>query len=118
MSESIRIRKMHSDHMLRGVALLQDPMLNKATAFTDAERDALGLRGLLPPYVSTIEDQAERVRLEALARECGAPLVPLGIVGGERLEIDGALSVKVADLARAWREGIPQLVRRAPRSAA
>jgi malate dehydrogenase (oxaloacetate-decarboxylating)(NADP+) len=45
----------------RGIALLHDPTLNKGTAFTDAERDALGLRGLLPPYVCTQEVQVERV---------------------------------------------------------
>ena len=45
----------------RGVALLRDPVLNKGTAFTDAERDALGLRGLLPPHVSTLGEQAQRV---------------------------------------------------------
>jgi phosphoribosylformylglycinamidine synthase len=51
-------------------------------------------------------------RLEAIAREAGAPLVQLGAVGGDRLEIQGALSVAVADLARAWREGIPRVLRR------
>ncbi len=45
----------------RGVALLREPTLNKGTAFTDAERDALGLRGLLPPHVSTQEEQVSRV---------------------------------------------------------
>jgi len=45
----------------RGVDLLHDPLLNKGTAFTDAERDALGLRGLLPPRVVTQEQQVERV---------------------------------------------------------
>jgi len=45
-----------------GVALLQDPHLNKGTAFTEAERDALGLRGLLPPRALTIEEQLRRVR--------------------------------------------------------
>jgi malate dehydrogenase (oxaloacetate-decarboxylating)(NADP+) len=45
----------------RGSALLNDPLLNKGTAFTDAERDALGLRGLLPPRVFTMEEQAARV---------------------------------------------------------
>ncbi len=45
----------------RGAALLQDPQLNKGTAFTEAERDALGLRGLLPPHVFKIEDQEGRV---------------------------------------------------------
>lgn len=44
-----------------GVALLQDPTLNRGTAFTDAERDALGLRGLLPPRVFTQEQQAQRI---------------------------------------------------------
>jgi hypothetical protein len=33
----------------RGATLLHDPELNKGTAFTDAERDVLGLKGLLPP---------------------------------------------------------------------
>ena len=45
----------------RGVGLLRDPTLNKGTAFTDAERDALGLRGLLPPHVQSQEEQAKRV---------------------------------------------------------
>lgn len=39
---------------------MRDPLLNKGTAFTAAERDALGLRGLLPPVVLTIEEQAQR----------------------------------------------------------
>jgi malate dehydrogenase (oxaloacetate-decarboxylating)(NADP+) len=45
----------------KGVALLHDPMLNKGTAFTEAERDALKLHGLLPPHVQTQEEQALRV---------------------------------------------------------
>jgi malate dehydrogenase (oxaloacetate-decarboxylating)(NADP+) len=45
----------------RGMALLREPTLNKGTAFTDAERDALGLRGLLPAHVSTQEEQVSRV---------------------------------------------------------
>ncbi|HXW24533.1 MAG TPA: NAD-dependent malic enzyme [Xanthobacteraceae bacterium] len=44
-----------------GTALLRDPLLNKGTAFTEEERDALGLRGLLPAHLLTIEQQAERV---------------------------------------------------------
>jgi malate dehydrogenase (oxaloacetate-decarboxylating)(NADP+) len=51
----------------RGTTLLRDPTLNKGTAFTDAEREALGLRGLLPPRVATLEDQVERV-LENIRR--------------------------------------------------
>ena len=45
----------------RGLALLRDPLLNKGTAFTEAERAALGLRGLLPAHVFTLEEQASRV---------------------------------------------------------
>src|SRR5215472_15267891 len=44
-----------------GIALMQESARNKGTAFTEAERDALGLRGLLPPRVLTIEQQAARV---------------------------------------------------------
>ena len=45
----------------RGLALLQDPTLNKGTAFTEEERDALGLRGLLPPQIQSQADQLRRV---------------------------------------------------------
>jgi malate dehydrogenase (oxaloacetate-decarboxylating) len=44
---------------LRGAALLQNALLNKYTAFTDEEREAFGLRGLLPARVATLEVQAE-----------------------------------------------------------
>jgi len=44
-----------------GLALLRDPALNKGTAFTEEERDALGLRGLLPPHVHTMDEQLLRV---------------------------------------------------------
>ena len=44
-----------------GIALLRDPLLNKGTAFTDQERDTLGLRGLLPAHILSMKAQAERV---------------------------------------------------------
>jgi malate dehydrogenase (oxaloacetate-decarboxylating)(NADP+) len=44
-----------------GIELLHNPALNKGTAFTKEERDALGLRGLLPPHTSTQEEQVLRV---------------------------------------------------------
>lgn len=49
---------------LAGHHLLSDARLNKGTAFTDAERDAFGLHGLLPPRVTTIGEQIGR-RLQA-----------------------------------------------------
>jgi len=45
----------------RGVALLRDPLLNKGTAFTERERDCLGLRGLLPANLLSMEQQAGRI---------------------------------------------------------
>jgi malate dehydrogenase (oxaloacetate-decarboxylating)(NADP+) len=45
----------------RGIDLLHEPLLNKGTAFTEEERDALGLRGLLPPRVLSQELQVTRV---------------------------------------------------------
>ncbi len=44
-----------------GVHLLHDPALNKGTAFTREERDALGLWGLLPPHIHTQAEQVTRV---------------------------------------------------------
>jgi len=44
-----------------GVDWLHNPIFNKGTAFTEAERDALGLRGLLPPHVQTMDEQVQRV---------------------------------------------------------
>jgi len=41
----------------RGMAVLTTPLLNKGTAFTAEEREALGLTGLLPPVISTLEAQ-------------------------------------------------------------
>jgi len=58
-------RKTHKkDLMIRlplGVALLRDPAFNKGSAFTERERDILGIRGLLPPRVHTVEEQLIRV---------------------------------------------------------
>jgi malate dehydrogenase (oxaloacetate-decarboxylating) len=43
---------------LRGMDLLDTPLWNKGTAFSDRERDALGLYGLLPPQIETLDEQA------------------------------------------------------------
>ncbi len=55
------IRGKTPQHLPGGFALLHDPLLNKGTAFTETERDALGLRGLLPPHVHSQEEQVARV---------------------------------------------------------
>ena len=44
----------------RGMDLLDTPLLNKGTAFTESERTALGLHGLLPPQVETLDQQVVR----------------------------------------------------------
>ena len=46
----------------RGVAVLRNPWLNRGSVFTEEERDRLGLRGLLPPRVSTFADQVSRLK--------------------------------------------------------
>jgi len=43
-----------------GYDLLLHPGLNKGTAFTEEERTAFGLHGLLPPHIGTLDDQRER----------------------------------------------------------
>src|SRR3984893_9358343 len=45
---------------LRGMDLLDTPLLNKGTAFSESERSALGLHGLLPPLVETLAEQSAR----------------------------------------------------------
>jgi malate dehydrogenase (oxaloacetate-decarboxylating) len=52
---------------LTGFDLLNHPLLNKGTAFTEAERHAFQLHGLLPPHVGTLDEQVSR-RLRALRR--------------------------------------------------
>ena len=47
----------------RGMEVIQDPLYNKGTAFEPAERDRLGLRGLLPPKVSSMDEQCARIML-------------------------------------------------------
>ena len=51
---------------LSGYDLINTPGLNKGTAFSDLERDAFELHGLLPPHVGTLDEQIQR-RMKALA---------------------------------------------------
>ncbi len=45
---------------LTGQSLLENPLLNKGSAFSEGERREFGLLGLVPPHISTIEEQLER----------------------------------------------------------
>ena len=49
--------------------VLNDPFLNKGTAFTKEERKELELTGLLPPQIQTIEEQAEQVYAQYKSKE-------------------------------------------------
>ena len=55
---------MNTSFTKRGSDLLHDPALNKSTAFTEAERQALGLVGLVPDKTETEDLQLERVLLQ------------------------------------------------------
>lgn len=48
-------------HETRGVDRLRNPWLNRGSVFTEQERDQYGLRGLLPPRVSTFDEQVARL---------------------------------------------------------
>ena len=65
----------------KGVEWLNNPIFNKGTAFTAAERDALGLRGLLPPHVNTMEQQVMRVMSNGMVGSLPRP--------GRRVRIRG-----------------------------
>lgn len=52
-----------------GIALLNDPVRNKGTAFTHEERERYGLIGLLPDAVETIDRQVERVQAHLAAKD-------------------------------------------------
>jgi len=60
-SEQARARTGVPAWFPKGVSLLRDPTLNKGMAFTEAERDTLSIRGLLPPHVLSQEEQVARI---------------------------------------------------------
>ncbi len=67
--EKVFDQKTHDEVLkvkLRGKALMGIPTLNKGTAFTEEERQELGLLGLLPPHVLTPQQQLDRLRREYL----------------------------------------------------
>jgi malate dehydrogenase (oxaloacetate-decarboxylating) len=67
----------HADETIRtaltGYDLLNDPRLNKGTAFTEEERDAFALHGLLPPHIGTLYDQISRRKNALQIRQPHSP---------------------------------------------
>ncbi len=57
-----------SETALTGAEIIDTPTLNKGTAFTEEERRRLGLQGLLPPHVETLDEQVVRA-YEAYGRQ-------------------------------------------------
>lgn len=57
---------------LRGLQVIQNPMLNRGTGFSVAERERLGLRGLVPPRRQGLEHQMARVMSQL--EQCATPL--------------------------------------------
>ena len=57
----MREKQLSESKSLRGIDLLSNPTLNKGTGFTQKERKDLGLIGLLPAGIETIDQQVERV---------------------------------------------------------
>jgi malate dehydrogenase (oxaloacetate-decarboxylating) len=58
----------HSAHVPATPAALTDPLLNRGVAFTDKEREALGLTGRLPAAVLTLDQQAQRAHRQLQAQ--------------------------------------------------
>ena len=71
-SPYFEIRDEHLVTYVDGISLLRLPLLNKGTAFTREERRELGLDGLLPPAVTTLEDQVARAA--KLVFDAGTPI--------------------------------------------
>ena len=53
---------------MRGQEILNNPFLNKGTAFTEAEREEFGLTGMLPAHVQTIQEQADQAYAQYLTK--------------------------------------------------
>lgn len=53
---------------MRGQEILNNPFLNKGTAFTEAEREEFGLTGMLPAHVQTIQEQSDQAYAQYLTK--------------------------------------------------
>ena len=67
-----RTRPLRSVEEAGSAPIIWTPYTNRGTAFTQRQREALGLEGLLPPRVETLADQAARVMAQ-LRCECAGP---------------------------------------------
>ena len=83
--------------------ILNNPFLNKGTAFTMEEREKLGLIGLLPPHVQTIEEQAAQTYAQMEKKENDLEIIhsPVGMPGRavkspmlEKLGLSGRIAPK------------------------
>ena len=54
-------KKNKNHHTLSGSDIIHDPLLNKGTGFSKAEREHLGLTGLLPPRILTLDEQKKKI---------------------------------------------------------
>jgi malate dehydrogenase (oxaloacetate-decarboxylating)(NADP+) len=65
----------------RGIDVIRDPEINKSTAFSEMEREALGLNGLLPSGIDTMEIQVRRVmkHLDTKATDLGRYIYLTGL---------------------------------------
>src|SRR2546426_3965946 len=68
LREGTEVIDVVSQSELSGAALLNSPVFNKGTAFTQDERVGLGLNGLIPPHIETLDEQAKRA-YEAFKRK-------------------------------------------------
>jgi malate dehydrogenase (oxaloacetate-decarboxylating) len=71
MSEESKAKSSVVRTSLHGIELLSNSRLNKGTAFTQEERDAFGLNGLLPPHIGSLDDQRERRKRVLDGRDTG-----------------------------------------------
>lgn len=60
-SNKVTVNFPSEDDLHHGVKILHDPLRNKGTAFSKAEREQLKLHGLLPPRIFTLEEQEQRI---------------------------------------------------------
>ena len=90
----------------RGIELLQDPSLNKSTAFTEAEKQAFGIVGLIPDITETEDLQLRRVMMQLghkirRWRLLGASALELCYIGAGRIDgfVDLRGTLRVTDAA-------------------